>query len=70
MTKPALKTLAILGASGHGKIIADIAEQLGFSVSFYDDAYPNKKNIEYWSVVGTFSDLLNVPSNNMNVAVL
>ena len=69
MTKPALKTLAILGASGHGKIIADIAEQLGFSVSFYDDAYPNKKNIEYWSVVGTFSDLLNVPSNNMNVAV-
>ncbi|TVU70828.1 acetyltransferase [Pseudoalteromonas distincta] len=69
MTKPALKTLAIIGASGHGKIIADIAEQLGFSVSFYDDAYPNKKNIEHWSVVGTFSDLLNVPSNNMNVAV-
>ena len=61
MTKLALKTLAIIGASGHGKVIADIAEQLGFSVSFYDDAFPDKKNIEHWPVIGTFSDLLNVP---------
>ena len=69
MTKPSVKTLAILGASGHGKVIADIAEQLGFSISFYDDAYPDKKSIEHWPVIGTFSDLLNVPSTNINVAV-
>jgi sugar O-acyltransferase (sialic acid O-acetyltransferase NeuD family) len=69
MTKLALKTLAIIGASGHGKVIADIAEQLGFSVNFYDDAFPNKKNIEHWPVIGTFSDLLDVPSNQVSVAV-
>ncbi|KAF7779303.1 hypothetical protein PMAN_a0164 [Pseudoalteromonas marina] len=69
MTKATVKTLAILGASGHGKVIADIAEQLGFSVSFYDDAFPDKKNIEHWPVIGTFSDLLNVPNNQVSVAV-
>jgi len=69
MTKATIKTLAIIGASGHGKVIADIAEQLGFSVNFYDDAFPNKKNIEHWPVIGTFSDLLDVPSNQVSVAV-
>ena len=43
MIKATVKTLAILGASGHGKVIADIAEQLGFCVSFYDDHILIKK---------------------------
>ncbi|MBH0002716.1 acetyltransferase [Pseudoalteromonas sp. SWYJZ12] len=64
-----IKKLAIVGASGHGKVIADIAEQLGYTVNFYDDAYPNKKKIEHWFVIGTFSDMLNVPSTNINVVV-
>ena len=33
--------LAILGASGHGKVAADAAEQGGWpSVAFFDDAWP------------------------------
>ena len=42
------KNLAIVSASGHGKLVANIAELLGFTVCFYDDAYLNKKilNIE------------------------
>lgn len=52
------KELAIVGASGHGKVIADIAEQLGFIVNFYDDAYPSKTHIEHWPIHGTCTDLI------------
>ncbi|MBT1450708.1 acetyltransferase [Glaciecola sp. XM2] len=52
------KELAIVGASGHGKVIADMAEQLGFTVKFYDDAYPSITHIEHWSIHGTCADLL------------
>ena len=52
------KQLAIVGASGHGKVVADIAEQLGFSVGFYDDAYPTKTHIEHWPIHGTCADLI------------
>jgi sugar O-acyltransferase (sialic acid O-acetyltransferase NeuD family) len=54
------KELAIVGASGHGKVIADIAEQLGFTVKFYDDAYPAKSHIEHWPIHGTCADLIKV----------
>ncbi|WP_211842150.1 acetyltransferase [Pseudoalteromonas sp. NEC-BIFX-2020_015] len=60
------KTLAIVGASGHGKVIADIAELLGFTVEFYDDAYPTKTHIEHWSINGTCADLIAL--NNTNSA--
>ncbi|WP_029773228.1 acetyltransferase [Pseudoalteromonas sp. TB51] len=52
------KQLAIVGASGHGKVVADIAEQLGFTVQFYDDAYPSKTHIEHWPIYGTCVDLI------------
>ena len=52
------KQLAIVGASGHGKVIADIAELLGFTVKFYDDAYPSKTHIEHWPIYGTCADLI------------
>ncbi|WP_024597822.1 acetyltransferase [Pseudoalteromonas sp. TAE56] len=50
--------LVVVGASGHGKVIADIAEQLGFIVNFYDDAYPSKTYIEHWPIHGTCADLI------------
>ncbi|ATC85304.1 acetyltransferase [Pseudoalteromonas arctica] len=58
------KNLAIVGASGHGKVIGDIAEQLGYTVIFFDDAYPSKKNIEHWTIHGTCADL--IAPNNAN----
>ena len=58
------KQLAIVGASGHGKVIADIAEQLGFIVKFYDDAYPSKTHIEHWPIHGTCADLIALNTTN------
>lgn len=52
-------SLAILGASGHGKVLADMA-LLGpyASVHFFDDAWPNLENNRHWPVVGDFAALL------------
>ena len=54
-----MKRLAILGASGHGKVIADIAELTGWGeVVFFDDAWPVLKNNSAWPVVGNTDNLL------------
>lgn len=55
----AMQRLAILGASGHGKVAADIAIQRGWkTIAFYDDAWPDKTMLEGWPVEGTSLDLL------------
>ncbi|MWJ28498.1 acetyltransferase [Halomonas sp. ZH2S] len=47
------RRLAVLGASGHGKVIADMAIQLGWEqVVFFDDAWPEKQLNGIWHVVG------------------
>ena len=54
-----MKHLAILGASGHGKVVADCAELCGWqAVSFFDDAWPGKRANGGWSVMGDTTDLL------------
>lgn len=54
-----MKRLAILGASGHGKVVADCAELCGWeSVSFFDDAWPGKQVNGVWPVVGDTQALL------------
>ncbi len=53
-----MKQLAIVGASGHGKVVADLAEILGYEVAFFDDIYPVKCFVEHWKVIGSFTDLL------------
>ena len=51
--------LAILGASGHGKVLADIAELTGWdNIVFFDDAWPEKTNNGAWQVVGNTQSLL------------
>ena len=52
------KKLAIVGASGHGKVVADLAELCGYDVVFFDDAYPEKQKIEHYNIEGSFTDLL------------
>ena len=50
--------LAILGAGGHGSVVADCAERLGWSqVVFFDDN-PNAENPGPWELAGTGADLL------------
>lgn len=54
-----MKRLAILGASGHGKVVADTAECCGWQViEFFDDTWPQVPSIGGWPVVGTTEDLL------------
>lgn len=54
-----MKRLAILGASGHGKVVADCAELCGWeSVSFFDDAWPARQSNGVWPVAGDTNALL------------
>lgn len=49
-----MKRLAVLGASGHGKMVADIAESCGWDeVVFFDDAWPGKTTNGCWVIEGT-----------------
>tara|TARA_R110000851_G_scaffold175556_1_gene321897 strand:+ start:23648 stop:24262 length:615 start_codon:yes stop_codon:yes gene_type:complete len=51
--------LAVLGASGHGKVVADAAELAGWQdVCFFDDAWPRLTMNGHWSVVGSSAELL------------
>ena len=54
-----LKSLALLGASGHGKVVADAALAAGWqSVVFFDDAWPRVTANGRWPVVGDTAALL------------
>jgi len=51
--------LALLGASGHGKVVAEIAETLGYKeVVFFDDAWPKKNRIGPWLIEGDTVSLI------------
>lgn len=52
------KSIAILGASGHGKVLAELAELNGYHrIEFYDDAWPVKCQLEHWLIIGDTNDL-------------
>ncbi|MEA9997375.1 acetyltransferase [Pseudomonas sp. 10B1] len=54
-----MNRLAILGASGHGKVVADTAESCGWqSVIFFDDAWPSLTRNGPWPVAGNTYDLI------------
>lgn len=49
----ARRRLAILGASGHGKVVAEIALLTGWrEVVFFDDAWPALSGVGPWGVIG------------------
>ncbi len=51
--------LALLGASGHGQVIAEIAELLGYQhIVFFDDAWPDKSKLGVWSIEGDTQALI------------
>ena len=54
-----LQRLAIFGASGHGKVVADAASCAGWKdIVFYDDAWVSARNLLDWPVVGRLEHLL------------
>ncbi len=57
--KSVLKSLALIGASGHGKVVADAALAAGWqSVVFFDDVWPRVTANGRWAVVGNTATLL------------
>jgi len=54
-----MKRLALLGASGHGKVVADAALASGWdSVEFFDDAWPQRSRNGLWPVTGDSAALM------------
>lgn len=52
-------TLAIMGASGHGKVVAEAALAAGWgAVEFYDRAWPGKQQVGRWTITGDDAALL------------
>lgn len=58
-----MKSCAILGASGHGKVVADIAELNGYQdITFFDERWPSLSSVEHWDVSGDTAALLSTAS--------
>lgn len=54
-----MKSCAILGASGHGKVVAEIADLNGYqNITFFDDRWPSLTSVEHWDVSGNTVALL------------
>jgi sugar O-acyltransferase (sialic acid O-acetyltransferase NeuD family) len=54
-----MKSCAILGASGHGKVVAEIVELNGYQhITFFDDRWPSLSSVEHWDVSGDTAALL------------
>jgi sugar O-acyltransferase (sialic acid O-acetyltransferase NeuD family) len=65
-----MKSLAILGASGHGKVVADCAGALGWQrVAFFDDAWPDRQMNGIWPISGDTAGLVASLGNYDGVVV-
>lgn len=50
--------LLLLGAGGHGRVVADIAETLGWTdIAFLDDAWPAREINGVWPIIGRLDAL-------------
>jgi sugar O-acyltransferase (sialic acid O-acetyltransferase NeuD family) len=59
-----LRRLAVLGASGHGKVVADAAAQAGWSdITFYDDRLSQSTPVGPWAIAGGTAELLQMRAN-------
>ena len=53
-----LRRLAILGAGGHGRSVADVAEACGWVPNLYDDGWPDITTSGPWPIVGDTAALI------------
>ena len=54
-----MSKLAIYGAGGHGRVVADAASTLGWhDIDFYDESWPQHQKNSIWPVVGNYENLL------------
>ena len=48
-----MKALTIIGAGGHGKVVAETAEAVGYTdIAFVDQAWPERQTNGHWRIVG------------------
>jgi sugar O-acyltransferase (sialic acid O-acetyltransferase NeuD family) len=59
--------LAILGAGGHGRVVAESAAMLGWDVNFFDDV--RSGSVDGWSVSGRAADVFGADQDAAIVAV-
>ena len=53
-----MKPLRIIGAGGHGRVLADIAQAMGYmDIAFLDAKFPNLTRSGIWDVIGTPTDI-------------
>lgn len=68
-----MNRLLIVGAGGHGKVVAEAAESMDFwdEISFLDDKYPVMKGVLSYSIIGKVADAYDFLSefNSVFVAV-
>ncbi len=65
-----MRRLALLGASGHGKVVADAALDSGWdAISFFDDAWPRLQHNGPWPVLGDGAALLSLLTDFEGVVV-
>ena len=62
-----MKRLAIIGASGHGKVIADIAVKNGYEEIVFLDDNPELKECAGFPVVGTSEDAAKYPDYDLSL---
>lgn len=52
-------TLAVVGAGGHGRVVADSAVAAGWSdVVFFDDRYPKEGSSGPWPIIGVVASVI------------
>ncbi|MFD1747276.1 acetyltransferase [Rhizobium helianthi] len=62
--------LAIVGAGGHGRVIADAALECGWGeVVFFDDRFPQLLSTLQWPVLGSLEDLMATLHRYSGIAV-
>jgi sugar O-acyltransferase (sialic acid O-acetyltransferase NeuD family) len=63
------RPLLIVGAGGHGRVIADTAESLGYTdIAFCDDAFPDRQSNLTWPIIAK-SVFSSNPIDNVFVAM-
>lgn len=65
-----MKALLLVGAGGHGRVVADLAETLGWqTIAFLDDNWPERAENRRWPIVGKVDDLARVSPEYSGVAI-
>ena len=64
-----MNNLVIVGASGHGKVIADVAEKVGYTDIVFLDDNKTVKTCGKYSVVGASGDAMRYSSCDFSVGI-